>query len=69
MSREFGGEGLASRSMDERATLCNMATECSAKTGMWEADDMTVDWVIARREDLDAESSRQDFVLPDIGAM
>ncbi len=27
-SMEFGGPGLASLSMDERATLCNMATEC-----------------------------------------
>ena len=25
-SMEFGGEGLASLSVDERATLCNMAT-------------------------------------------
>ena len=31
-SMEFGGPGLTSLSMDERATLCNMATECSAKT-------------------------------------
>ena len=28
-SMEFGGPGLASLSVDERATLCNMATECS----------------------------------------
>ena len=46
-----------------------MATECSAKTGICEADDITVDWLVSRREDLDAESIRQDFVLPDIGAM
>ena len=69
MSMEFGGTGLASLSMDERATLCNMATECSAKTGICEADDITVDWLISRREDLDAEAIRRDFVLPDIGAM
>ena len=36
-SMEFGGPGLASLSMDERATLCNMATECSARTGICEA--------------------------------
>ena len=68
-SMEFGGEGLASLSMDERATLCNMATECSAKTGICEADDVTVDWLISRREDLDAASIRQAFVLPDAGAI
>ncbi len=69
MSMEFGGAGLAGLSMDERATLCNMATECSAKTGICEADDVTVDWLISRREDLDRESISLDFVLPDIGAI
>ena len=69
MSMEFGGEGLASLSMDERATLCNMATECSAKTGICEADEITVDWLISRREGLDAASIRRDFVLPDFGAV
>ena len=29
---EFSGPGLATLSMDERATLANMATECSART-------------------------------------
>ena len=69
MSMEFGGAGLAGLSMDERATLCNMATECSAKTGICEADDVTVDWLKSRREDLDRESISLDFVLPDIGAI
>ena len=69
MSMEFGGAGLAGLSMDERATLCNMATECSAKTGICEADEVTVDWLISRREDLDRESIRLGFVLPDIGAI
>ena len=35
-SMEFGGPGLASLSMDERATLCNMATECSKVLCRWE---------------------------------
>ena len=38
-SMEFGGPGLTSLSIDERATLCNMATECSGRTGICEADD------------------------------
>ena len=67
-SMEFGGPGLASLSMDERATLCNMATECSAKTGICEPDDLTVEWLLARRNDLDEESIRAQFVLPDEGA-
>jgi len=68
-SMEFGGSGLASLSMDERATLCNMATECSAKTGICEADDVTVEWLRSRRGDFDEVSIRQAFVLPDSGAI
>ena len=68
-SMEFGGPGLASLSMDERATLCNMATECSAKTGICEPDDLTVEWLLARRDDLNEEGMRARFVLPDEGAV
>ncbi len=67
-SMEFGGPGLASLSMDERATLCNMATECSAKTGICEADDRTVDWLLKKRPDLTEEGIRNSFVSPDEGA-
>ena len=65
---EFGGPGLASLSMDERATLCNMATECSAKTGICEADDRTVDWLLQKRADLTESDIRDSFVSPDEGA-
>ena len=68
-SMEFGGPGLASLSMDERATLCNMATECSAKTGICEPDDLTVEWLMARRNDLTEEEIRSAFVLPDQNAV
>ncbi len=67
-SMEFGGPGLASLSMDERATLCNMATECSAKTGICEADDRTVDWLLQKRADLTESDIRDSFVSPDEGA-
>ena len=67
-SMEFGGQGLASLSMDERATLCNMATECSAKTGICEPDDRTVEWLVRRRPGLSEEEVRDAFVLPDEGA-
>ena len=68
-SMEFGGLGLAGLSMDERATLCNMATECSAKTGICEPDDLTVEWLLARRDYLNEEEMRARFVLPDKGAV
>ena len=67
-SMEFGGSGLASLSMDERATLCNMATECSAKTGICEPDSLTVDWLMNRRSVLREAEVRSAFVLPDDGA-
>ena len=68
-SMEFGGPGLVSLSMDERATLCNMATECSAKTGICEPDSLTVDWLLERRADLTAEKILDGFVMPDPGAV
>ena len=68
-SMEFGGSGLASLSMDERATLCNMATECSAKTGICEADGRTVEWLLERRDNLDERTIRAAFIEPDEGAV
>ncbi len=68
-SMEFGGPGLATLSMDERATLCNMATECSAKTGICEPDEKTVEWLLNRRDNLDARMIRTAFVLPDDDAV
>ena len=65
---EFGGSGLVSLSMDERATLCNMATECSAKTGICEPDDLTVEWLLPRRPGMSESEIRSAFVLPGEGA-
>lgn len=65
---EFGGPGLASLSMDERATLCNMATECTARSGICEADELTLDWLAARRPNMTRAEIRARFVAPDRGA-
>lgn len=65
---EFTGPGLASLSMDERATLTNMATECSARGAIVEADDETYDWIAARRPDIDLDGVRRSAVAPDPGA-
>lgn len=46
---EFGGPGLFALSIDERATLCNMATECGAKTGICEPDQKLIHWLKQRR--------------------
>ena len=65
---EFGGPGLASLSPDERATLANMATECSAKAGVVEADDAMLQWLVERRPGVDIEALRAKTVKPDPGA-
>jgi len=65
---EFGGPGLANISVDERATLTNMATECSAKSGICEGDDQLADWIAARREGVTVEQVVASFVTPDQGA-
>jgi 3-isopropylmalate/(R)-2-methylmalate dehydratase large subunit len=66
---EFGGPGLASLSPDERATLANMATECSAKAGVVEADEAMLQWIAARRPGADVEALRARTVRPDPGAV
>jgi 3-isopropylmalate/(R)-2-methylmalate dehydratase large subunit len=65
---EFGGPGLASLSPDERAVLANMATECSAKAGLVEVDEATLQWIARRRPGTDLERLRGRVVRPDPGA-
>ncbi len=65
---EFAGEGIAALSMDERGTLANMATECSAKTGIVEADEESYRWIAGHRPDADIEAMRARAVTADPGA-
>ncbi|HZM00768.1 MAG TPA: aconitase family protein [Planctomycetota bacterium] len=73
---EFGGPGLATLSLDERATLANMATECTAKAGVCEGDEALVEWIVANRPASlpgaaaapSREALRRKLVLPDSGA-
>jgi 3-isopropylmalate/(R)-2-methylmalate dehydratase large subunit len=69
---EFGGEGLFALSPDERATLANMATECSARGAVMEVDDAMLAWIASRRPDVTAseqiEQLRAKVVSPDAGA-
>jgi 3-isopropylmalate/(R)-2-methylmalate dehydratase large subunit len=65
---EFGGPGLASLDLDERATLCNMATECTAKSGICEGDDALAEWLVKRRPGSTREQFTAKFVAADTGA-
>jgi 3-isopropylmalate/(R)-2-methylmalate dehydratase large subunit len=66
---EFTGPGLLALSMDERATLANMATECSAKSGICEADEETLRWIAARRPGISVDALRERIVAPDSAAV
>jgi 3-isopropylmalate/(R)-2-methylmalate dehydratase large subunit len=65
---EFGGPGLSALSMDERATLTNMATECTARSGICEADEETFRWLAAHRPGTAAADFAKLAVRPDAGA-
>ena len=62
---EFTGPGLRTLSMDERATLANMATECSARTAIVEADERSFEWIAQMRPGVDVERLRARAVSPD----
>ena len=61
---EFAGEGLRDWSIDERATLTNMAVEAGGTTGIIEPDDVTLEYLVRMRS-LDAEEIRQGFLKSD----
>ncbi|MBI2212366.1 MAG: aconitate hydratase [Acidobacteria bacterium] len=62
---EFGGPGLHSMALDERATLANMATECAARGAIVEADEKLLSWIAAMRPGADIAALRARIVAPD----
>lgn len=42
---EFGGEGLASLTMSDRISICNLCVEAGAKTALMEVDDIAMDYL------------------------
>jgi 3-isopropylmalate/(R)-2-methylmalate dehydratase large subunit len=61
---EFAGEGLRDLSIDERATLTNMAVEAGGTTGIIEPDDVTLEY-LTRMRGLDPEEIRKGFLRSD----
>lgn len=47
---EFAGDALMSLNVDERMTICNMAIEAGAKSGIIAPDNVTVEYVCARTD-------------------
>jgi 3-isopropylmalate/(R)-2-methylmalate dehydratase large subunit len=64
---EFAGDDLQNWSMDERATLTNMAVEAGGTTGIIEPDEVTLEYVV-RMRGLDAEEVRKGFTYSDADA-
>lgn len=60
---EFGGEGAGSLSVDDRMVLCNLAVEAGAKTGIFEADEVALEYLRVRgREPKAVYTSDEDAV-------
>ncbi|MBM3974115.1 MAG: 3-isopropylmalate dehydratase [Planctomycetes bacterium] len=64
---EFGGAGTMAMSLDERATLTNMAVEAGGFTGIIEADEVVVEY-IANQRGADRARLRAQIVVADAGA-
>ncbi len=64
---EFAGDGIAHLPLDERATLTNMAVEAGGFTGIIEADEVVVDYLVKQRG-ANADDVRRRIVRADPGA-
>ncbi len=64
---EFAGDGVRALPLDERATLTNMAVEAGGFTGIIEADEVVVDYLVKQRK-LKADDVRKRIVKADPGA-
>ncbi|MEZ4410277.1 MAG: aconitase family protein [Polyangiales bacterium] len=64
---EFTGPGTRALPLDERATLTNMSVEAGGFTGIIEADEVVVDYLVKKRG-LDADAVRATVVRADEGA-
>jgi 3-isopropylmalate/(R)-2-methylmalate dehydratase large subunit len=64
---EFTGDGITAMGLDERATLTNMAVEAGGFTGIIEADDVVVDYLVQQRG-ANADDVRKRIVRADADA-
>ncbi len=64
---EFSGPGIAGLPLDERATLTNMAVEAGSFTGIIEADDVVIRYLVEMRG-IDPDVARRGVVVADPGA-
>jgi aconitate hydratase len=60
---EYGGDGVKTLSVPERATIANMGTECGVITSVFPSDEITKEFLIAQGREQDWQE-----VIPDINA-
>ena len=74
-SMEFTGPGVASLSMDDRFTICNMGIEAGAKNGIFPVDDVTRAYMEGRMQRppvefaADADAEYECEIEVDLGAV
>jgi 3-isopropylmalate/(R)-2-methylmalate dehydratase large subunit len=72
---EFTGEGVRSLAMDSRTTICNMAVEMSARTGIMAFDDVLAKYLTERAQwpvepiESDADASYAQTLKIDLSAL
>lgn len=70
---EFSGEVIKNLSMDNRFTMCNMAIEAGAKTGIIEPDEITLEYLKGRAQrpyqiyKSDPDASYEKIIEIDVG--
>jgi 3-isopropylmalate/(R)-2-methylmalate dehydratase large subunit len=64
---EFGGDGVASLSIEDRMTIANMGVEAGAKNAIFECDEVTRRFVDAQMAE-HATTRKYEPVSPDAGA-
>jgi 3-isopropylmalate/(R)-2-methylmalate dehydratase large subunit len=70
---EYRGDGIGALSMDERMTLCNMAIEAGATTGMCPVDETTISYLrgrefMPRGEEFERAAARWRELVADFDA-
>jgi len=65
---EFAGDGMRAMPLDERSTLTNMAVEAGGFTGILEADDLVLDYLMSMRKGLDRAALAKTLVKSDAEA-
>lgn len=64
---EFSGEGLATLTMSDRISICNLCVEAGAKTALMEVDEVALDYLQERgREPLAVYTSDEDAVFTQV---